>query len=147
VYVVAPFFNFDETNPRFVRELVFVSHRVQNIARKGRWEGERGKWLEGEGRKSRKNGDYGIYMGDKSASAAFGGRECACWYLFPGTALRNSAGRTQHPTAIFSRYSGLPHGLHLGLNDLKVLAGNGEDLLARVSGHKEIILMRRICID
>jgi hypothetical protein len=48
----AQFFKFGETNPRFARELVFVSHRVQNIARKARWSGAwRGKWLEEEGRK------------------------------------------------------------------------------------------------
>jgi hypothetical protein len=33
------FYKFGETNPHFVRELVFVSHRVQNIARKARWVG------------------------------------------------------------------------------------------------------------
>ncbi len=37
----AHFCKFGETNPSFVRELVFVTHRVQNIARKARWRGVR----------------------------------------------------------------------------------------------------------
>lgn len=36
---VAEFFKFEETNPRFVYELVCVSHRVQNIAWKARCSG------------------------------------------------------------------------------------------------------------